>query len=367
MRTVPGRMFLAMLVPLAMLVACSPSPLSRDSRGSGTAVTLRVGQLRSNLEPLLAAAGQLKDLPYRIQWSTFNIGPDAIAAESAGSVDVSYMADTPPIFAQAAKVPVKIVGLTRAPDGARNVALLVRRGSAIGSVADLAGKRVAVLPGTVTQYLLIRALAQAGLTLSDVDQVNLQGPESIAALADRDVSSVALVDPLLATALIHSKARVLLNGSKLLSGSSVLVATQQTLADPGRAKSLGDLLRRVQRALIWARDHPREWAAIYGETYHLPTGAARQATQRSATVMVTIDHTAVMAQQQQADTFTSIGLLKEHLDVTQEFDNRYNGMLLKTKWPGRSKAAAASTGWPTGPDATLAVRIPGSRTSMTAR
>jgi sulfonate transport system substrate-binding protein len=116
-----------------------------------------------------------------------------------------------------------------------------------------------------------------------------------------------------------------------LSGSNVLVATQQALADPARAKELGDLLHRVQLALTWARQHAREWAKIYGATYHLPRAAALQATQRSATRLVPIDHTAIAAQQRQADAFTSVGLLKEHLDVAQEFDDRYNQALFGTQ------------------------------------
>jgi sulfonate transport system substrate-binding protein len=327
MRMLPCRLALAALLPLVLVAACSSSaPDPGPGQGDPTP-TLRVGQLRANLEPLLAAAGQLDSLPYKIEWSSFDIGPDAIAAESADAIDIAYMADTPPIFAQAAHIGVKIIGLTRTPGGARNVALLVGEDSDIGSVGDLADKKIAVVPGTVTQYLVIEALAQVELTLDDVDQVNVQGPEAIAALQAGDVDASVLVDPLLATALATRRNRVLLDGSGLLSGSNVLVATSQALRDPSRANALGDLLARVKAALVWAGEHPEDWAAVYASTNHLSTDAALQAVERASTRLVPIDDAAIAAQQRQADAFAGIGLLKEPLEVAKEFDDRYNDAL----------------------------------------
>lgn len=341
MKPLSRRLVLAFLLSLTLVAACSTGASTHHHRGAA-ALTLRVAQLRSNLEPLLAAAGQLKSLPYKIRWSAFDVGPDAIAAETAGAVDLAYMADTPPIFAQAAHVDVKIVGLTRAPGGAANVGLIVRTGTGAESVADLAGKKVAVVPGTVTQYLLIRALAQSGLALKDVQQVNLPGPEAIAALEAGDVNAIVLVDPLLATALTGGDTRVVVNGSALLSGSTVLVATQQALVDASRARAIADLLARVKLALVWAREHAQAWAAVYASTYHLPMAAALQAVQRSATALVPIDRAAIAAQQLQADTFASIGLLKRHLDVAQEFDDRYNQDLFKAQPDGSPASSTTS-------------------------
>jgi sulfonate transport system substrate-binding protein len=337
MRLLSCRVALATLVPLVLVAACSSSAPDPGPSKGDRSTTLRVGQLRANLEPLLDAAGQLSSLPYEIEWSSFDVGPDAIAAESAGAIDIAYMADTPPIFAQAAHIGVKIIGLTRAPGGARNVALLVGAGSDVLSVSDLADREIAVVPGTVTQYLLIEALSEAGLTLNDVRQVNVQGPEAIAALQAGDVEAAVLVDPLLATALAAGQTRVLLDGSGLLSGSNVLVAREQALQDRSRAEALEDLLARIKAALTWAADHPDAWAAIYGSTNHLSRQTALQAVQRSATILVPIDDAAIAAQQRQADAFTSIGLIRDPLDVAEEFDNRYNGALF-----GSQDAAPAS-------------------------
>jgi sulfonate transport system substrate-binding protein len=327
MRSLSCKLAVATLVPLLLAAACSSSPSNTGSTQGDSAPTLRVGQLRANLEPLLATAGQLDSVPYTIEWSSFDVGPDAMAAESADAIDVAYMADTPPIFAQAAHIDVKIIGLTRAPGGARNVALLVGKDADVRSVSQLAGKKIAVVPGTVTQYLLVRALGQVGLTLDDVDQVNLQGPEAIVALQAGDIDGAVLVDPLLATALAAGGTRVLLDGSGLLSGSNVLVATSHALRDPSRAQALSDLLSRVKSALTWAGDHPADWAAVYASTNHLSTAAARQAVERASTRLVPIDDSAIAAQQRQADAFTDIGLLKDRLKVGEEFDNRYNDAL----------------------------------------
>jgi sulfonate transport system substrate-binding protein len=316
-----ARPVLVRLVVLLVLVttACADSEHGHDQQPN-----LRVGQLRSNLEPLLEAAGQLDDVPYSIEWSSFDTGPEAIEAENAGAVDISYMADTPPIFAQAAGVDVHIVGLTKAIQGAQNVALVVSTDSDLQEPADLKGRTVAVVPGTVTQYLLIRVLDNAGLSLSDVKQFPLQGPEAITALRDGDVDAIALVDPLLATSLAEGDARVLVDGSDLLTGSNAFVASDEALEDQGRESAIGDLLVRVRRALDWSRSHQQEWAQAYADVNHLSLSAATDAVRRAATGLTPLDDRAIQAQQGQVDAFYQAGLLDSRLAAADEFDDRYN-------------------------------------------
>jgi sulfonate transport system substrate-binding protein len=186
---------------------------------------------------------------------------------------------------------------------------------------------VAVVPGTVTQYLLVRALERAGLSLHDLSQVPLQGPEAVQALRRRDVDAVVLVDPLLAKALTDRDARVLVDGVGLLSGSNVLVATHDVLEEPDRVRAVADLLKRVKAALSWAQQHPKQWATVYASTNQLPADAALQAVHRASTTLVPIDAAAIASQQTQADTFARIGLLKHPLNVMQEFDQRFDGGL----------------------------------------
>jgi taurine transport system substrate-binding protein len=65
-----------------------------------------------------------------------------------------------------------------------NEALVARNGSGINSIADLKGKRVATPFASTAHYSLLAALAQNGLSPSDVQLIDLQ-PQAILAAWDR--------------------------------------------------------------------------------------------------------------------------------------------------------------------------------------
>ena len=65
--------------------------------------TLRVADQLKVLQAALAAAGEDQPSAYRIEWSNFFSGPPIIAAETGGSLDLGWMAETPTVFAQAAE------------------------------------------------------------------------------------------------------------------------------------------------------------------------------------------------------------------------------------------------------------------------
>ena len=64
--------------------------------------TLRVGDQLEFLQTILSAAGEDKDLPYKVKWAGFIGGPPMLQAFHAGAIDAGFVADTPLIFAQAA-------------------------------------------------------------------------------------------------------------------------------------------------------------------------------------------------------------------------------------------------------------------------
>ncbi|MFV2020064.1 aliphatic sulfonate ABC transporter substrate-binding protein [Micromonospora sp. LOL_023] len=71
----------------------------------------------------------------------------------------------------------------------------------IDSVADLAGKRVAIEEGTVDHYLLLLALAEAGLSADDVEISPLLTDAAAAAFLAGQVDAVGVFAPFTTTAL----------------------------------------------------------------------------------------------------------------------------------------------------------------------
>jgi sulfonate transport system substrate-binding protein len=309
-------------VVVLAVAACGMSAKPRD----GGAVTLRVGTLGTT-KALFQAAGQDRNLPYRIEWSVFPAGPQLIEAERANAVDVGETAETPPIFAQAAHAPVKIVAAEKLKNGSLSpLGIIVSNGSPITDPAQLKGRKVGITQGTIVQYFAIKVLERAGLTYSDVTPVNLAPEDGVAALRRGDIDALSCIDPTLAHATMTG-AKVLVSGSGYVAGHNYQVARIDLLNNHRVAAALVDFLRRSVRSREWAATHPVEWAAAYAKVNNIPLNLAKVTTSRAEFEYIPIDDGVVTAQQDEADLFRRLGLLPQPLSVQEEFDRRFNGQL----------------------------------------
>lgn len=87
--------------------------------------------------------------------------------------------------------------------------LLVAEGSAIRSVPEIKGKKVAFARGTSAQPFLLKLLAKAGLTYGDVEPIYLAPKAGASALSDGSVDAWAIWDPFFALAEKRQKVRVI--------------------------------------------------------------------------------------------------------------------------------------------------------------
>ncbi len=114
----------------------------------------------------MEAAGVLDGLPYRLEWSEFPAAAPLLEALNAGAIDAGGVGDAPFTFAAAAGVPVKaFLAFRNRQDG---LAILVRPDSAIRSVKDLVGKRIATNRGSIGHQVVLAALEEAGLPADGV-------------------------------------------------------------------------------------------------------------------------------------------------------------------------------------------------------
>ncbi|AKK28507.1 ABC transporter substrate-binding protein [Mycobacterium sp. EPa45] len=121
---------------------------------------------------------------YNIKWVKFDSGADVNTAFIAKELDFGALGSSP--VARGLSAPLNIpysvaFVLDVAGD---NEALVARNGSNINSIADLKGKRVATPFASTAHYSLLAALAQNGLSPSDVQLIDLQ-PQAILAAWER--------------------------------------------------------------------------------------------------------------------------------------------------------------------------------------
>jgi len=316
----------ALALAVATVAACSSAASSTaTSTATGAAqadvsqVTLHIGdQAGTGVEALLTAAGLIGKLPFKVAWSDFTSGPPMLQAMGAGSVDVGGVGNTPPVFAAAGGDKIAIVGAMRSePLG---TALLVPKGSAIHSVAQLRGKRIAVAQGSASDYHLLTVLNKAGLSVHDVTLVYLQPAEGLAAVTSGHVDAWDIWSPFLEEAEVQDGATALVSGAGYGSPYSFTVASRAALADPVKAAAIKDFLALIAQAHAWVNTHLSVWADIWAKASGLPLSVMQKAAADDYATAVPITSEVIASEQQVADALTAAGLIPEHVNFSDYFD-----------------------------------------------
>ncbi len=187
----------------------------------------------------------------------------------AGAIDVGSTAGSAALLARANGSPIKTIGIYSQPEWA---AIVVGADSAISAVADLKGKTIAATLGTDPYFFLVQALDANGLSINDVEVVNLQHADGWAALQDGAVDAWAGLDPIMAGA--EQAGAKLIYRNIDLNSYGFLNATEAFLeAKPDVAQTVVDA---YEKARAWALENPEETAAILAEVAALDQAVANK-------------------------------------------------------------------------------------------
>lgn len=218
----------------------------------------------------------------RFGWLEEDLKKDGIAVKwvlSAGSnraleylnsdsVDFGSTAGLAALLAKANGNPITAPYIFSRPEW---TALVVPKDSAIRSLADLKGKKVAATKGTDPYLFLLRALRTAGLGIKDIEHVALQHADGRAALEQGRVDAWAGLDPHMAAAELGAGARLLYR-NVAFNTYGFLNVRQAFLAQ------YPDHVRRViaqyERARKWTVANISDAAAILSEEAKVPLPVA---------------------------------------------------------------------------------------------
>lgn len=191
-----------------------------------------------------------------------NGGSEATTALATGAVEFIYTGNNPALRVAAAGADVKAIGLSSFVKE-NGSAIIVKADSPIKSLADLKGKKVAYLTGTVRHSTFAKALKSVGLSLDDVESLNLAFDASGPALVRGDVDAVVESGDVAAKLVDTGQARVILDASAHPEWSAPYLIS----ANGEFVRKYPDLVKRLLKVDIetarWADAHPEDTIKIF--------------------------------------------------------------------------------------------------------
>jgi sulfonate transport system substrate-binding protein len=293
-------------------VLAAPAIRARAADGK----TLRMGFQKG--EPVLLAAKQNKDLEtlltpmgWSVDWIEFQFGPPMLEAMRVGSIDLGAVGDTPPVFAQAAHGDLLYVAGLRS--GAQ--AILLPSGSAINTLADLKGRKLAFARGSSAHNFAVKALEQAGLRYADIEPVYLGPADAGAAFARGSVDAWSIWDPYFALFENRPGVRTLLTNNDLGEQNSFFMGWAPFVhSNPALTAKL---VESFVRSGAWVRGHRDEASELLSASTGMPLDIMRRVIARVPAVVLPMNGDLIRSQQQVADRFRALGLLPVDIKVAE--------------------------------------------------
>ncbi len=274
--------------------------------------TLVYEKARGTLEKRLAPLG------VTVSWTEFLGGPALLEAMGAGSVDFGISGDAPPIFAQAAGVPLVYVGVE--PASPHSEALIVPAASPAHSMADLRGKRVALNKGSNVHNLLVRILQANHMSMDDIQVVYLKPSDARAAFENGSVDAWAIWDPYLAAAETADQTRQISDGM-LKDGRVIDENREFFFAAKDFYRANPDVMKILMADLADTEAHAAanraEVVKLLAPEMRMDPAAVKRSIDRLAFGVLPIDDKIIASQQDIADVFAGLKLIPMKIDVRE--------------------------------------------------
>ncbi|KTR82913.1 aliphatic sulfonate ABC transporter substrate-binding protein [Novosphingobium barchaimii] len=310
----------------AVIAALSASGCAQRS---GTPLRVAItGKGASDTRLLLEAAGLVPGFP--IQYSEFQSGHLVIEALNSDAIDFGGSSEIPPVFAVASAVQSFLqVGVLHGD--VNNQAVLVPKGSPIGNLRDLKGKRVGYVRATTSQYFLIQMLRSVGLSWSDIEPVALTVSDGAAAFSQGALDAWAIYGYVIQRAVTIEGATVLRTALGFLSGNYPVLAHRNALANREKAARVLTYMQLMSEGYAWARLHQDKWAALVAAEIGVSVPFVQDQLRRESSPfqLKPVTREAIRSQQAVADVFTQAGLIPKPVDVARLWDARFNSDIMK--------------------------------------
>ncbi|CAA2105561.1 sulfonate ABC transporter substrate-binding protein [Variovorax paradoxus] len=254
---------------------------------------------------------RLQPLGVSVKWTEFTAGPVQLEALNVGSIDFGDVGEAPPIFAQAAGAPLAYVGAT--VPRPQSEAVLVPKGSAIKTVAELKGKKIALNKGSNVHYFVVKLFEKHGLSYADLNLVYLPPADARAAFEKGSVDAWVIWDPFLAAAEKSLDARILADATGVVGNRAYYFSSLDYVAK--NADVLAIAIEEINKIDVWGAAHKGELAGELATLWGLPKPVAELSVNRSVYGTAPITKAILAEQQKIADTFFELKLIPKKINV----------------------------------------------------
>jgi ABC-type nitrate/sulfonate/bicarbonate transport system substrate-binding protein len=226
-----------------LLASCLAAPFVA-SRAHAETVVLKMGVLKliHSITPYFY--DKFTPDGYRIEILPFESPTECKNAVVTKSIDFGTFGVAAGILGSSAHEPVTVIA--SACD--KGMAVVVGKTSDIATLKDLAGKKVAIWPGSTQEVFILERLRMEGMSIKDVQPVRVSFSEMHAALARGDVDAYVGAEPGPGVSVSTGVGRVLEYPYSTPMGSlNMILATHHETTDtrPDVCKMMVDIQRKA--------------------------------------------------------------------------------------------------------------------------
>ncbi|WP_455543338.1 NrtA/SsuA/CpmA family ABC transporter substrate-binding protein [Intestinibacter sp.] len=243
----------SLVLSLCMLTGCS-SNNSASSNASSSQSSNKSAELPKkinityvkaplNVPSILEKNDSLFDEEFKsdnieLNWPEITAGPDQTEALASGDIDFAHcLGGTSALIAASNGVNLKIIGTySQAPKGF----MLVTNDKSIKGPEDLKGKKIGGPKGTILHQVLVAALKEKGMTINDVEFMDMQIPDAVTSLGSGKIDCALVAGPS-ALQCLNSGSTKVCDGEGLVSGITVIAVNSDF------AEKYPDLVKRFMK------------------------------------------------------------------------------------------------------------------------
>ncbi len=266
------------LMPTSVALGATATRSGQPHRSHAAAGSIMIGYENNGADPSMITISKhyfQQELGQDVHLDLFSSGPVALSALASGALKFMCGLGLPPVIS-AIERGVPLVVIWNQERYTTDAGIVVKASTGITSLAGLKGKTVALVTGSESSFEVPTLLAQKGVPLSAIHQLNMSPPQMQSAWATGQIEAAAVWDPVFGYLASHG-GRVLATDASLppsASSFNICVANKSFVAsDPSAAVGF---VKAMARGVDYMRAEPTAAQGIMAKAAGITGATAKK-------------------------------------------------------------------------------------------